>query len=341
MGKAQVGSNMRVLATGGAGYVGSHAVQRLLGAGHEVVVFDNLSTGFKEAVPSEAVFCQGDVLSSKDLRGVFETYRPSAVVHFAAKLNVKESLEQPLEYYQTNVAGLLNVLQLVKEFGVEYFILSSTGSIFGDEIQSRPIREDDPAKPINPYGRSKQFSEMILEDVAKVYGFKYCTLRYFNVAGAAENGENGQRTAKPYHLIHLGAQVVSGKKTKMSIYGTDYPTSDGTCVRDYIHVEDLADAHHLALEYLKNGGDSVQLNCGYGRGFSVREVVNCLREVSGVPFEVTEDPRRPGDPVSLVADSSKAKKVLGWQPVRDKLELICRSAISWERSHQLKGPEDR
>lgn len=304
------------------------------------MVFDNLSTGFKESVPQEAVFCQGDVLSLENLRGVFEKYRPSVIVHFAAKLNIKESLEQPFEYYQTNVGGLLNVLQLVKEFGVQYFILSSTGSIFGNEIQSRPIREDDPAKPVNPYGRSKHFCEMILDDVAKVYGFKYCTLRYFNVAGAALNGENGQRTAKPYHLIHLGAQVVSGKKSKMSIFGTDYPTTDGTCIRDYIHVEDLADAHCLALEYLIGGGESVQLNCGYGQGFSVREVINCLRGISEVPFEVIEEPRRPGDPVSLVADSSKAKKVLGWQPARDKLELICRSAINWEKSLAPKAERD-
>lgn len=322
---------MKVLLTGGAGYIGSHTAQVFLDAGHEVVVFDDLSTGFVEAIPEKADFIHGDVRHFESLSQAIASSKINAIVHFAAKLNVKESVSGPLAYYETNVLGIINVLRAMKEHGLKNIVFSSTAALFGDQIQDRAIREDDPTDPLNPYGTSKYMCEQILKDTSEAHGIQFCALRYFNVAGAADDGCNGQRTANAYHLIHIGSQAAAGKRSRMDIFGTDYLTPDGTCIRDYIHVQDLADIHLLAMNYLEKGGASIQLNCGYGRGFSVREVINKIKEISGANFEVFESARRSGDAKSLVADSEKLKRVLGWKPQRDNLDLICRSAIDWER----------
>lgn len=322
---------MKILVTGGAGYIGSHTANRLLQSGFEVVVFDNLTTGFREAVPAKAKFIQGDVRDENHLAEVMKTEDITAVIHFAAKLNVKESTQKPLTYYENNTVGVLNVVKAMESTGVKHIVFSSTAALFGDKVQDRAIREDDPKAPLNAYGHTKMVSEFILSDASSVGSINYCALRYFNVAGASDDGFNGQRTADAFHLIHLGVQAAVGKRKNLQLFGTDYPTPDGTCIRDYIHVEDLADIHLLALKYLLNGGASNCFNCGYGFGYSVRDVIMMIKKVSGVDFPVIESQRRPGDAASLVADSTKLKTQLGWVPRRADLELICRSAYEWEK----------
>ncbi|WP_413294155.1 UDP-glucose 4-epimerase GalE [Bdellovibrio sp. HCB185ZH] len=322
---------MKILVTGGAGYIGSHTANRLLKNGFEVVVFDNLTTGFREAVPKGAKFIQGDVRSEEHLTQVLRDEKISAVIHFAAKLNVKESTFKPLDYYENNTAGVLAMAKAMQTVGVKHIVFSSTAALFGDKVQDRGIVEDDPKSPLNPYGNSKLMSEYILSDAASTGALTYCALRYFNVAGASDDGENGQRTADAFHLIHLGVQAAIGKRKQLQLFGNDYPTPDGTCIRDYIHVEDLADIHLLALKHLLAGGESDYFNCGYGFGYSVKEVIKMIKTVSGADFPVIESERRPGDAASLVADSAKLKSKLGWKPQRADLNLICKSAYQWEK----------
>lgn len=320
-----------VLVTGGAGYIGSHTVTRLLQKNHRVVVFDNLSTGFAEAVDPRALFVQGDIRDRKLLTQVMGDHKVSSLIHFAAKLNVKESMQAPLEYYDNNVLGLLSTLQAAQETRVQNIVFSSTSNVFGDASSEKLINESAAKLPINPYGRSKLICEEILKDFARISDLKYTILRYFNVAGASLDGTNGQRTRNAYHLIHVAAQAALGKISEVGIYGDDYPTEDGTCVRDYIHIEDIAQIHVLALQRLLNEGTSQDFNCGYGRGYSVAEVLKAMQKVSQNRFSVVRAERRPGDSPWLVSDSTKLKETLGWQAEHDDLEKICRSALVWEQ----------
>lgn len=322
---------MQVLVTGGAGYIGSHTVQKLLDAGYGVVVYDNITTGFREAIPAGAELVMGDVRDKLMLSRVMKDKKISAVVHFAAKLIVPESVEKPLDYYENNTAGVLTLAQACLENDVKKVVFSSTAAVYGDASVSGLITEASPTGPLNPYGQSKLMSESILRDCEKPHGLKSVCLRYFNVAGAAVSGNNGQRTKNATHLIKVASEAACGKRESVGIFGTDYPTPDGTGVRDYIHVEDLAELHVLALKYLSDGGDSQIFNCGYGRGFSVREVIDTVRKVSGVNFKVIEQPRRAGDAAQLVADSSKIRKAFSWTPKYDNLELICQTAYNWEK----------
>lgn len=323
---------MKVLVTGGAGYIGSHTAQKLMDAGFDVVILDDLSTGFKEAIPSGALFVQGDVTDFGVVSGVLKNHQIEAVVHFAAKLIVPESVEKPLLYYKNNTTGVMTMVEAMKEAGVRKIVFSSTAAVYGDASTDGLVNEDTPTAPLNPYGHSKLMSEQILKDADHAYGISSVRLRYFNVAGASVDGKNGQRTANATHLIKVSSEAACGKRAQVGVFGTDYPTPDGTGVRDYIHVEDLADLHVLALTYLNNGGASDVFNCGYGEGFSVKQVIETVKKVSGVNFKVIEEPRRAGDAATLVADSRKVRKIFQWSPQRNDLELICRTAFEWEKA---------
>lgn len=326
---------MKVLVTGGAGYIGSHTVSALIQDGYEVVVLDNLSTGFRVAVNQNAEFIAGDIQDQNGLVKIFREKKIQAVIHFAGKLNVNESMEKPLDYYQHNTMGIVSLLGAMAEASVDYIVFSSTAALFGDAIQDRTITEDDAKHPLNPYGFSKLMCEQILEDVSNVSDIRFCCLRYFNVAGASDDLNNGQRTTNAFHLIQLGVQAATNKRNGLKVFGTDYPTPDGTCIRDYIHVQDLAQIHILALNKIIQTKTSVKYNCGYGVGYSVFEVISMIKKVSGVNFEVLHSGRRAGDASSLIADSSKLKIDLEWKPLRANLELICRSAFEWEKKQML------
>ncbi|NPA32532.1 MAG: UDP-glucose 4-epimerase GalE [Aquificae bacterium] len=321
---------MKVLVTGGAGYIGSHVVKLLGKLGHEILVYDNLSTGNRWAVKYGKLVV-GDLADKKLLRSVFEEFKPDAVMHFAAYIVVPESVKKPLKYWRNNVANTLNLLEVMREFGTDLFIFSSSAAVYGIP-ESVPVDEEAPLKPINPYGETKATVERLLSDLARSgSGFRYVSLRYFNVAGADPEGEIGFAYPNPTHLIIRAVKTAKGEYEKLYIYGTDYPTPDGTCIRDYIHVWDLARAHADALSYLTRGGESEVFNCGYGRGYSVREVVDAVKRITGVDFPVEEAPRREGDPPALVAKAQKIKEVLGWEPRYDSLETIIKSAWDWER----------
>lgn len=319
----------KVLVTGGAGYIGSHVVKTLGEKGYDTVTFDNLSTGHKESV-IYGKLAVGDLLDYDELNEVFKIHKPDAVMHFAAHIVVPESVEKPVKYYINNVSGTLNLLKAMKENDVNKFIFSSTAAVYGipEEI---PISEDSPVKPINPYGHSKAMVEKVLEDVSRADGLNYIALRYFNVAGADPKGRLGERKEDATHLITMCVRTAAGKRPCLNVYGTDYPTPDGTCIRDYIHVDDLAEAHVLSLEYLLEGGKSDIFNCGYSRGYSVFEVVRAAKKVTGVDFPVTLAERRPGDPPVLVADSGRIREVLGWKPEYDDLDYIIKTAWEWEK----------
>ena len=320
----------RVLVIGGAGYIGSQVVKLLGERGYDVLVYDNLSTGSKEAVLSGELV-EGDILNPADFEKVVREFRPAAVMHFAAKIVVPESVERPLLYYRNNVVGTLNVLQVLWDCGVNKFIFSSTAAVYG-EPEKIPIAEEVSFSPVNPYGKGKAMIEEVLRDFSAATDFRYVSLRYFNVAGADPGGRIGETKEDATHLITMCVRTAAGKREKLLVYGTDYPTRDGSCIRDYIHVVDLADAHVLSLEYLLNGGQSDVFNCGYGRGYSVLEVVEAAKKISGVDFMVEHATRRVGDPASLVAAPGKIKAGLGWQPKHDDLEFIIKTAWEWEVS---------
>ena len=320
---------MKILVTGGAGYIGSHVVNALGEAGHEIVVFDNLSTGHEWAILS-GLLCRGDLADRAVIRKALAAFRPEAVMHFAASIQVEESVREPLAYYRNNVINTLNLLEAMREAGVRRLIYSSTAAVYGIP-EKIPVDESTPLNPINPYGASKVMIEHVLADLAAATDFQYVALRYFNVAGADPEGRIGQSYREATHLITRALKTAKGEYPKLSIYGADYPTPDGTCVRDYIHVNDLAAAHILALARLAETGRTETMNCGYGHGYSVREVVDCARKVTGVAFAVEETGRRAGDPPALVADSSRIRELTGWQPRHDDLEFIIRTAWAWEK----------
>ena len=322
---------MSVLVTGGAGYIGGHMVLALLDAGERVVVLDNLSTGFRWAVPPEATFIEGDFGDEALVAALIDDHGVDAVAHFAAKIVVPESVSDPLSYYLNNTAKARSLIASVVGAGVKHFIFSSTAAVYGEPAAS-PVGEDVPLQPINPYGRSKLMVEWMLADTLQAHDLRAVVLRYFNVAGADPRGRLGQSTPNATHLIKIAVQAALGHRDGMDVYGTDYPTPDGSCVRDYIQVSDLIDAHMLALGHLRAGGGSLTCNCGYGRGLSVKEIVAVVKAVSGVDFPVRIAGRRPGDPASLVAGADLVRNALGWRPrFADDVRGIVSQALDWER----------
>ena len=319
----------RVLVTGGAGYIGSHVVKALGERGHEVLSYDNLSKGHREAV-LHGELVVADLEDTTRLDRVLSEFRPDAVMHFAAFIEVGESVREPLKYYRNNAANAVNLLAAMARHGAARFIFSSTAAVYGAPEVS-PITEREPVRPINPYGQSKAFIENVLRDAAAAQTIRSVSLRYFNAAGADPGGRIGERHDPESHLIPLILKAAAGTRAGISIYGTDYPTPDGTCIRDYIHVEDLTDAHLLALQYLLDGGSSDVFNCGYGHGTSVLQVVETARKVTGREIPVVYAARRPGVSPVLVADSTKLRKALHWQPRFDDLTTIIRTAWEWEK----------
>ena len=323
---------MRLLVLGGAGYIGSHTALELIKKGHEVIVVDNLVTGYEKAVPDKAVFYQGDIRNLEFLDNLFKKEKIDAVIHFAAYSLVGESVTNPLKYYDNNLYGTKVLLEAMIKNNVNKIVFSSTAATYG-EPENIPILESDRTCPTNPYGETKLAMEKMFHWASKAHGLNYVSLRYFNACGADATGQIGEAHNPESHLIPLVLQVPNGKRESVSIYGTDYDTPDGTCIRDYIHVTDLAQAHILAVEYLARGGESDIFNLGNGVGYSVREVIETARSVTGHPIPATEVPRRAGDPARLVASGEKAKKVLGWEPEIKKLDDIIASAWKWHRAH--------
>jgi UDP-glucose 4-epimerase len=329
---------MKVLVLGGAGYIGSHAVYQLIDQGFDVVVVDNLLTGHRKAVHPKATFYEGDIRDKEFLRGVFRNEKINGVIHFAASSLVGESMIKPLKYFDNNVYGTQVLLDVMIEFGVKYIVFSSTAATYGEQ-EVMPITEEAPTIPTNAYGETKLTMEKMMKWCDVAHGIKFVSLRYFNVAGARATGEIGEDHDPETHLIPVVLQVALGKREHISIFGDDYDTPDGTCIRDYIHVEDLIDAHILALRYLQKGGDSNIFNLGSSQGFSVKEIVEAAREVTGHPIPAKIAERRAGDPSRLIASSEKAKKVLGWQPKRTNIRQIIQDAWNWHQNHP-NGYED-
>lgn len=323
---------MKVLVTGGAGYIGSHVVRQLGEAGYDVVVFDNLSTGHAWAV-THGELVVGDLANPDAIRKVLAEHPVDAVLHFAAHIVVPESVENPLKYYRNNTRNTLNLLAAMDEQGVSKLVFSSTAAVYGMPDETR-LNEQTPLAPINPYGASKMMSERMIMDLAAASPLNYVILRYFNVAGADPQSRIGQATPQATHLIKVACECATGVRDGMQVFGTDYETRDGTCVRDYIHVEDLAAAHIRALEHMARGGESEVLNCGYGRGFTVREVIETVKRLSAVDFPVTETNRRAGDPEALMADNARIRQTLDWTPRYDDLDTIVKHALDWERHWQ-------
>lgn len=322
---------MAILVTGGAGYIGSHCVAALAARGSEVVVADNLSKGHRKAVTA-GKFYQGDLRDPVFLDRIFRENEIEAVIHFAAFSLVGESCERPLDYFGNNIGGAMTLFERMAAHGVKYIVFSSTAATYG-EPKRTPIEETDPQSPTNPYGESKLAIEKILKWCDAAYGTKFVALRYFNVAGAHESGDIGEAHNPESHLVPIILQAAMGKRRCISVYGTDYPTPDGTCVRDYVHVSDLIDAHLLALDYLKKGGASDAFNLGNGEGFSVRQMIDVAKQVTGKPIAVEESGRRAGDPAVLIASSAKASEILGWQPKHADLTEIVASAWKWHTRH--------
>jgi UDP-glucose 4-epimerase len=321
---------MSVLVTGGAGYIGSHMVHELVDAGEETVVLDNLSTGLRQLVPAAANLVVGDVGEAQLVRSLLTQNRTDTIIHFAGSLVVPASIENPLSYYLNNTSNSRTLVQCAVEAGVKHFIFSSTAAVYGIP-KSIPVSEDAPLAPISPYGSSKMMTEIILRDAARAHDLRYVALRYFNVAGADPQGRTGQSTPDATHLIKVALQAALGRKPYLEVFGIDYPTPDGTCVRDYIHVSDLISAHLAAVKYLRAGGQSQIINCGYGRGFSVLEVVDAVKRVTGKDFDVRFGPRRLGDPPRLVAETYRIRDALNWETKYEDLETIVAHAYCWER----------
>jgi UDP-glucose 4-epimerase len=329
---------MAILVTGGAGYIGSHVVEMLVERGYEVVVFDSLVAGHRAAVHKNATFVQGDLLNPADIEALFAQHSFDGILHFASHILVGESMENPFKYFRENVFAMMNLLEVAAKAGVKRFILSSTANLF-DEPERIPINEDEPLIPGSVYGETKFWGERLLHWMDRIYGMKYCCLRYFNACGAHPLGHIGEDHAPESHLIPLVLQVALGQRENIKIFGTDYNTPDGTCIRDYVHVLDLAEAHILALEALKDGKSRVY-NLGSGTGYSVREVIETVRKVTGHAIPTVEGERRAGDLPALVADSSRIRNELGWQPEFDNLHTIIETAWHWHQSHP-KGYDDR
>ncbi len=326
---------MKILVTGGAGYIGSHTVKALGSHGHEMVILDNLSTGHKWAVLSGKLI-EADLQNRDLLNDILQSFRPEVVIHFAASIEVEESVREPLKYYMNNVSNTLNIIEAMTKAEVRNFIYSSTAAVYGIPVRI-PVDESATLKPINPYGMTKMMVERILQDLSASRNIHYIALRYFNVAGADSEARIGQAYRNPTHLITRALKTAKGEFDRLSIYGIDYPTPDGTCIRDYIHVNDLADAHIQSLNYLMETGKSDIMNCGYGHGFSVREVVSTVKKVTGIDLPVEEANRRPGDPPALVADSTRLKTLTGWKPVHDDLAFIVKTAWDWEQELDRRG----
>ena len=321
----------QVLVTGGAGYIGSHTCQHLLSAGYDVVVLDNLYSGHRWAVPDEATFIEGDAGSLNTLNQIFVDNQIDAVIHFAGHIVVPESVQDPLKYYENNCSVTQTIASAAVNNGIKHLIFSSSAAVYGEPDQL-PVSEMTLPNPISPYGRTKLISEWLLEDLSQAnIEFDYVALRYFNVAGAALDGSIGQSTPEATHLIKVASELATGKRDKVALFGTDYPTHDGTCVRDYIHVEDLAAAHVSSLRYLQSGGKSEVLNCGYGQGFSVQQVLDCISSIADEPLNIVIQGRRAGDPAELIANNSKILSILDWQPKYNDLQLICQTALDWEK----------
>jgi UDP-glucose 4-epimerase len=323
---------MKIFVTGGAGYIGSHVVKALGESGHDLVIYDDLSTGHEWAILYGRLVL-GSLADRRLVAETLKTFKPEAVMHFAASIQVEESIREPLLYYRNNVINSLNLLEAMREANVQRLIYSSTAAVYGIPAKI-PVDEKAPLAPINPYGASKVMIEKVLADLAIATDFRYTALRYFNVAGASPQGMIGQALSKPTHLITRALKTAKGEYPELILYGTDYPTKDGTCIRDYIHVDDLASAHLLALDRLVETDATEMMNCGYGHGASVREVITMARKVTGIEFKVEEAGRRVGDPPALIADSSLLRRLTGWQPRHDDLEFIIRTAWEWERKQK-------
>jgi len=317
-----------ILVTGGAGYVGSHVVKALAAQRRRMVVVDNLSTGHLSNIQN-IPFVKANIQDKETLANVIETENVTAVMHFAASTVISDSIERPLDYYENNTVGTLNLLEVCVAQKVKHFILSSTAAVYGPADGN--ITENYPLLPTSPYGYSKVMSEQLVKDVANTGALSFAILRYFNVAGADMTGVIGQRTENATHLLKVAVEVACKTKPSIPIYGDDYPTKDGTCIRDFIHVDDLAAAHIDALTYLENNGESVTLNCGYGKGYSVKEVITALESVTGHPIRTTLEKRRPGDIARVIADNTLIKKTLNWQPQFDDIHIMVKSAYEWER----------
>ncbi len=336
---------MAVLVTGGAGFIGSHMVWELLDHGEDVVVLDRLSTGFSWAVPMEAKLYVGDIGDQRLVRNIIHRHHVDAVIHFAGSVVVPESIADPLGYYENNTAKSRALIEAVVQSGVKSFIFSSTAAVYG-MTNSDPVPESHRLAPETPYGVSKLMTEWMLRDVARAHEFRYAALRYFNVAGADPQGRTGQSTAGATHLVKVAVEAAIGKRKRIEIFGTDYDTADGTCIRDFIHVADLVAAHRLALHRLRAGGASLVANCGYGHGYSVLDLIEAVQRANGASIDVHLSPRREGDMPCVIADSSLLKRELGWQPRHDDLDAIAASSLAWERglarrnsTHGIETPE--
>ncbi len=325
---------MAVLVTGGAGYIGSHMVLALTDAGIDTVVLDNLTTGFPWAISPAAKLVRGDIADEALVLKTLREHKINAIIHFAGSIVVPDSVSDPLGYYLNNTVNSRNLMHCAVKAKVPNFIFSSTAAVYGNP-KSMPVTETEMPAPISPYGTSKLMTELMLRDSHLAYGLNYVALRYFNVAGADAKGRSGQSTPRATHLIKVACQTALGQRSHMEVFGTDYDTPDGTCLRDYIHVSDLISAHMDALQHLRRGGESGIFNCGYGKGYSVLEVIKAVEKANGAPIQANIVPRRPGDPAAIVAGAEKARTVLGWQPKHDDLDLIVQSALGWER-HLLR-----
>jgi len=321
---------MPILVTGGAGYIGSHMVYELTAAGERVVVLDNLSTGFEWAIAPAATLVVGDIGDQALVLRLIKEHGIDAIIHFAGSIVVPESVSDPLGYYRNNTVNSRALIECAVKGGVPHFIFSSTAAVYGSP-EVVPVGEDAPLQPVSPYGWSKLMTEIMLRDATQAHGIAHVSLRYFNVAGADPQARVGQSTKGATHLIKVAVETALGRRAKMDVFGTDYPTPDGTCLRDYIHVSDLARAHLDALRHLRGGGASLTLNCGYGHGFSVLQVIDTVKKASGVDFKVERGPRRPGDPAQIVAQSDKIRSLIGWQPQFDDLTTVVNHALAWER----------